>query len=63
LVEEVPVPHPDRPAAEMQRTSEFNMIVNEISAKVEARYFTQQAAETTHQQDAGDTDTPPQAID
>jgi len=43
LVEEVPVPHPDKPAAEMQRTTEFNMIVNEISAKVETRYFTQQA--------------------
>jgi NitT/TauT family transport system ATP-binding protein len=39
LVEEVPVPRPDRPAAEMQRETEFNMIVNEISAKVEARYF------------------------
>ena len=39
LLEEVPVPRPDRPAAEMQRTTEFNMIVNEISAKVEARYF------------------------
>ena len=41
LVEEVPVPHPDRPAAEMQRTPEFNQIVSEISAKVEARYFVQ----------------------
>ncbi len=39
LVEEVPVPRPDRPAAEMQRETEFNMIVNEISSKVEARYF------------------------
>jgi len=39
LAEEVPVPRPDRPAAEMQRETEFNMIVNEISAKVEARYF------------------------
>ena len=43
LVEEVPVPHPDRPAADMQRTPEFNQIVSEISAKVEARYFVQQA--------------------
>jgi NitT/TauT family transport system ATP-binding protein len=41
LVEEVPVPHPDRPAAEMQRTPEFNQIVSEISTKVEARYFVQ----------------------
>jgi NitT/TauT family transport system ATP-binding protein len=43
LVEEVPIPHPDRPAADMQRTPEFNQIVSEISAKVEARYFVQQA--------------------
>ena len=41
LVEEVPVPRPDKPAAEMQRTPEFNLVVNEISAKVEARYFDQ----------------------
>lgn len=41
LIEEIPVPHPDCPAAEMQRTLEFNQIVSEISAKVEARYFAQ----------------------
>jgi NitT/TauT family transport system ATP-binding protein len=39
LVEEVPVPRPDRPAAQMQRTMEFNAIVNEISMKVERSYF------------------------
>jgi NitT/TauT family transport system ATP-binding protein len=39
LVEEVPLPTPSRPAAEMQRTAEFNKIVNEISAKVERSYF------------------------
>jgi len=32
----------------MQRTTEFNMIVNEISAKVEARYFTQRVAGGEH---------------
>jgi ABC-type nitrate/sulfonate/bicarbonate transport system ATPase subunit len=39
LLEEVSVPPPDRPAAEMQRMPEFNAIVNEISAKVERGYF------------------------
>ena len=54
LVEEVPVPHPDRPAAEMQRTTEFNMIVNEISAKVEARYFNQRAGRGEREASGGD---------
>jgi NitT/TauT family transport system ATP-binding protein len=39
LIEEVSLPPPDRPAAEMQREPEFNGIVNEISAKVERGYF------------------------
>ena len=54
LVEEVPVPRPDKPAAEMQRTTDFNMIVNEISTKVEARYFIQQAGQGKQEPNGGD---------
>ena len=35
IVEEVDIPTPDMPAAEMQRTTEFSELVNEISRKVE----------------------------
>jgi ABC-type nitrate/sulfonate/bicarbonate transport system ATPase subunit len=35
IIEEVDVPCPDAPAAEMQRTTEFSELVNEISRKVE----------------------------
>ncbi|MFC1706558.1 ABC transporter ATP-binding protein [Planctomycetota bacterium] len=58
LVEEVPVPHPDRPAAEMQRDAEFNTIVNEISARVERSYFEEkeepQEQQGQQEQDAND---------
>ncbi len=62
LAEEVPVPRPDRPAAEMQRETEFNMIVNEISAKVEARYFNERkpaGASKTARNGAEDRDATP----
>jgi ABC-type nitrate/sulfonate/bicarbonate transport system ATPase subunit len=35
IVEEVDIPRPDLPAAEMQRTTEFSEIVHEISRKFE----------------------------
>jgi NitT/TauT family transport system ATP-binding protein len=40
VLEEVAIPAPDRPAAEMQRTDEFSAIVNDISRKFEATLLT-----------------------
>jgi wyosine [tRNA(Phe)-imidazoG37] synthetase (radical SAM superfamily) len=40
IVEEVDVPSPDRPAAEMQRTTQFSEIVHEISRKFEHSLMT-----------------------
>jgi NitT/TauT family transport system ATP-binding protein len=54
LIEEVSLPSPDRPAAEMQRDPAFNGIVNEISAKVERGYFERTRSVTPNTETTGD---------
>jgi NitT/TauT family transport system ATP-binding protein len=54
LIEEVSLPSPDRPAAEMQRDPGFNGMVNEISAKVERGYFESKRSDTSSTATTGD---------